>query len=443
MNSLDAVLDTTTSESNSIGFSLNSEQEAAIMSMEAFLTDSDPDAPQNFLLSGYAGTGKTFCVKQLVKQVRGKVAFTAPTNKATKVLRDTLAEEGFRPLCKTIHSLLGLTMGGDGEVKELKASDEKVDLSSLRYVVVDEGSMVGEDLLDYILDAQRRAPATRFIFMGDPAQLPPVREKASPIWNLGWPSARLEKVMRHDNQILTFATEVRAQVDRPIPRILLQADNDGRQGVFRENKILFMNAIATSARNLELSVHGTAKIVAWRNVTVDQYNRVVRQHLFAESAGKRWLPTDRIILTAPAKDLEDNPMASTDDEGTVDTVTEDYHPIEPSFLCYRLGVTLDDNRHIVLWALHPQADGAYARRVERLGAEARADRRRWKDFWEFKELFHQVRHSYAITAHRSQGSTYLKVFGDATDILANQNRREAYQCLYVMATRPKEQLWLA
>ena len=63
-------------------------------------------------------------------------------------------------------------------------------------------------------------------------------------------------------------------------------------------------------------------------------------------------------------------------------------------------------------------------------------------FWEFKEAFHKLRHAYAITAHRSQGSTYDTAFVDWRDILLNRNRGEAFRCLYVACTRPKRRLFL-
>jgi exodeoxyribonuclease-5 len=60
----------------------------------------------------------------------------------------------------------------------------------------------------------------------------------------------------------------------------------------------------------------------------------------------------------------------------------------------------------------------------------------WAQFWRFKRMFHKVRYGAAITAHRSQGSTYENVFVDQMDILANSDKRTAFKCLYVAFTRP-------
>ena len=95
----------------------NPGQSAAITAIMSWLDD---DAQDFFVLAGPAGTGKTFTVQGLLPLIRGKVVFTAPTNKATKVLRDTLRSDDYpNPDCRTIYSLLGLQLKANGELKEL------------------------------------------------------------------------------------------------------------------------------------------------------------------------------------------------------------------------------------------------------------------------------------------------------------------------------------
>lgn len=92
--------------------------------------------------------------------------------------------------------------------------------------------------------------------------------------------------------------------------------------------------------------------------------------------------------------------------------------------------------------LHPEFEGPYKRRCEQYAEAAKLDKRKWRFFWDFKESFHSLRHAYAITAHRAQGSTYDTALVDMRDILLNQTRREAFQCLYVACTRPKKRLFV-
>lgn len=418
---------------------LNYEQAVAIEAMERFL-DSEESF---FVLRGPAGTGKTYCIRELIPRVRGRLVFTAPTNKATKELRASVSSENYKPECRTIYSLLGLRLEASGEVKELTNPDDPIDLSKFVAVIVDEGSMINANLFRFI-EQTAEAQGVKFIFMGDSAQLPPVGEKTAPIWALENIHS-LTTVMRHDNQILKLATALRHLQSHPAPQLKFTADNDGSEGVWLfKSTIGFEAAIFEAAAAGDFSKPNASKAIAWRNVTVDALNTLIRGAIFDNASEHFWLPTDRIILTSPAKDLEDEnrPIGTTDDEGSVERVEVTYHPVYGAYKCWKLSCSMDDNRTVTFWTLHADSQTAFKAEVERRAAEARLDRRKWKFFWDFQESFHQVRHAYALTAHRAQGSTYDSVYVDWQDIFRNKNRLEALKCLYVSCTRPKRRLFL-
>lgn len=415
---------------------LNEEQAQALQAIDDFL-----EGPGDFfVLSGSAGTGKTFCIRELTNRSKGRFIFTAPTNKATKVLRESVTRDDYKPECRTIYSLLGLRLEANGEVKELCAPDDMIDLSQYRAVIVDEGSMVNAVLMQHIR-ATANAFRIKFIFLGDAAQLPPVGEARSTIWELP-NGSRLTKVMRHDNAILELATRLREEVDKFAPKIKLAENNDGSEGVWRATASEFNASIVDHAKASAFSRPGGSKVIAWRNVEVDRYNRLIRNIIFP-GAESPWLVGDRVLFTAPAKDLDDEPMASTDDEGEVERVDTEWHAIYGEFKIWRIAITLDTNQTVIARVLHEDSAPAYARKVGELSNIARSNSRKWKDFWEFKEAFHSLRHAYAITAHRAQGSTYDTAFVNWQDILSNRNRQEAFRCLYVAITRPKRCLILS
>lgn len=399
-----------------------------------------PEQDPCFVLSGSAGTGKTFLVRELVNRIKGRFVFTAPTNKATKVLRESVTRPDYKPDCRTIYSLLGLRLEANGEVRELKAPEDPIDLSSLRAVVVDEGSMINDQVFGHIQKAAIDYKV-KFLFLGDPAQLPPVKELRSPIWAIPV-GAKLQTVMRHDNQILELATRLREQVDRFSPTIKLTASHDHEQGIWKLAGTHFMQEILSQAKEGRFSIPDASKVIAWRNVTVDRYNKLIRNAIFDEPS-QPWLVGDRVLFAGPARDLDDKPMASTDDEGTVTRVDEEGHALAGDFKIWRIAITLDNNEPVIARVLHADSQAAYAQHSEQLAERARSNPRAWKAFWEFKELFHSLKYAYAITAHRSQGSTYDTAFVEWQDILANQNRQEAYRCLYVACTRPKRALVLS
>lgn len=424
---------------------LNNEQRAAHDAILEWL--SDQSSGPFFLLRGYAGTGKTFTARAIVESFKGRVVFTAPTNKATKVLKVSLSEPGYFPQCCTIYSLLGLRMEANGEVKELATPEEDIDLGDYDLCFVDEGSMINEQVLGFIIAASTNFNV-KFLFMGDAAQLPPVGERKSAIWDIR-PEAVLEKVERHDNQILELCTRLRKVVDLPAPTVKLANNNDGIEGVFMPPPGEFAKLVRRRAAEGSFIKPNSEKVIAWRNVTVDSYNRMIRMMIYAELLEKldgqplpQWVTGDRVIYTSPSKDLDDNPLTSTDDEGIIQTVAEDFHPLYGSFPIYRLRIALDDNRVVTAFALHESGAKAFTEESERIATRARKEKRFWREYWAFREAFHSLRHAYAITAHRAQGSTYEAAFVDWRDILLNRNRQEAYRCLYVACSRPKKELYL-
>jgi len=112
------------------------------------------DAVKNGLMvTGIAGTGKTYAIKQLM--AGQKVQFIAPTNKAALLL------EGV-----TIHNFLRLSINNE-------ATYPKVDLD---YVVLDEASMVTSDLWLHLHEFKRVNPTIRYVILGDMHQLPSIED---------------------------------------------------------------------------------------------------------------------------------------------------------------------------------------------------------------------------------------------------------------------------
>ena len=91
--------------------------------------------------------------------------------------------------------------------------------------------------------------------------------------------------------------------------------------------------------------------------------------------------------------------------------------------------------------VHADSRRAYDARLNQLAEQARKKALPWSSFWGYKHTyFHDICPCHAITAHRSQGSTYESTFVDVEDIMANYNRAEALRCLYVAATRAQRVL---
>ena len=71
-----------------------------------------------------------------------------------------------------------------------------------------------------------------------------------------------------------------------------------------------------------------------------------------------------------------------------------------------------------------------------------AEEKRWREFWELKLLFHDVRYAYSLTIHKAQGSTFENVFVDVRDLYINRKTYERNQLLYVAVTRSAKRLFI-
>ncbi|MGB3496268.1 MAG: helicase C-terminal domain-containing protein, partial [Elainellaceae cyanobacterium] len=102
-----------------------------------------------------------------------------------------------------------------------------------------------------------------------------------------------------------------------------------------------------------------------------------------------------------------------------------------------LSVLTDDERYRTLTVLHEQSEFEFKRKLQLY-----AEEKRWREFWELKLLFHDLRYAYCLTIHKSQGSTFQNVFVDMPNIHVNRNIYERNQLLYVAVTRAAQRLFL-
>lgn len=179
---------------------LTADQQSCLTALDGFLSD---DTQRVFLLKGYAGTGKTFLAGGLTEFLltQGRMfSLSAPTGRAAKVIAKKTGQSA-----RTIHSLIydysdmpEQIEDGDDEsatfkmVAKIRHNDDPIDAIA----IVDEASLVsnvyseseffrsgsGHLLQDLIahMGSTHSGNARKIIFIGDPAQLPPVGMSTSP-----------------------------------------------------------------------------------------------------------------------------------------------------------------------------------------------------------------------------------------------------------------------
>ena len=136
-----------------------------------------------FLLKGFAGTGKTSitnCLIQNLPKINHKAVLLAPTGRAAKVMAGFAKQQAF-----TIHKHIYFPKTQDGNFSfSLKPNKFRNTL-----FIVDEASMIAnndglsfegysllDDLIRYVYSGQN----CRLMLMGDTAQLPPINAEQSP-----------------------------------------------------------------------------------------------------------------------------------------------------------------------------------------------------------------------------------------------------------------------
>lgn len=427
-------------------FELNKDQREAVDRLHNFAADP---TKQFFVLKGYAGVGKSSSIQRFLKETDRNCVLTSPTHKACRVLRDMAAEVGSGNVdVRTIHSLLGLRPNKDSHKMEFTAVGEN-QADRFQVIVVDEGSMVSTELFKQISETAFEENV-KFIFMGDPLQLPPVHEDISPVFHIP-DQFELTKVMRHDNQILSLATELRHAIQEG-RKPALQSDYGEGGGVYCLNWKSMRQQIKRGYTSDAYAANpNTFRTVAWRNKTVHMYNDMIREFIYNSEELGKFSEGERVVMCQPVVDLEAKKkgdvfagfLFNTDDEATVEQISIEAHPLYRDLKCYKLMCQPDysDELHTV-WAVHEDSERDYEMMLSDFADKAKARQISWGAFWDAKESVIDVRPCHAMTSHRSQGSTYETVFVDVQDILANPNEKEALRCLYVAASRAKRNVIL-
>lgn len=334
------------------------------------------DIKKCFGLYGFAGTGKTTLIVQLVdfllnKNLVKSVAFTAPTNKAVNIMKSkfrnqlklliekmtgqkelnndihfdsylhSLESLGINIEFITTHRLLNYKTEFDEEGKRVFVKGKNTEIMSYDIVFIDECSMVSTELITHIFEdisreiknsknSIRKIP--KVIFVGDPAQLPPVNEDTSIIFNKdidlktfknnyknvdiptdellkqykkvkkelkNMNSYTLEKIVRSDNdKIIGLCNNIRNYVvgNTNKPKMGLFIDKVNKKVLIyksQKNKLeshWFNMFMKDRKNNFDSCI-----ILTWTNEQTDNYNKQVRE-LTVKNRDKKYNVDDILII---------------------------------------------------------------------------------------------------------------------------------------------------
>lgn len=420
-------------------------------------------------LAGYAGVGKTTVVAHVVQALARdgvNIVVLAPTHKALAVLAEKLGDAPVETM--TLHSALALKVREmpDGQ-QEVQDAGEPGSLRDFSLAIVDEASMVSAGMFATALSKRGRC---RLLFVGDPAQLPPVdgprtggEEALSPAFGdqvpLHW---RLSEVVRQarDNPIIRLATAARACIEQGVEFSLqtiqghLQAGDDAFLAI-SPGGVVNVAELAASAMQ-----HGQdTRVLAWDNATVQAVNAHVHQMLHlgqGEYPDGTPLMAQEGFVGVPAGGApgKKHPVANSA-LLEVQGCEEGRHPDDPGRPAWKLLLKDDGGTLLHCWVAQDQRQWqadisecfAEYRRLKLReqaashGSERQALREQAKARsqagWALKARFAPLRYAYAMTVHKSQGSTFDAVVLDWTSFNRCRDVQLRNRLAYVALTRTR------
>ena len=437
-------------------------------------------------LVGAAGTGKTYLVKALIKNCRysySTIGLSAPTHKACRVLHESIGITNIKP--NTLQSDLGLRLNFDVDKFDYNNPpfDPKgrIKIGDYKLYIVDEASMINKQLCMF-LEKTCKNNDCKIIYIGDSSQLAPVNEKYSYAFN--------------NIKLFTLNQIVRQGEDNPISYLLdlLRFDIKHKSFTFLEyitkNRINFnedntKGYKVCTAQEFDNIVYNNfndealtnnidfAKIIGYTNNNVSNWNKFVRNAIIKDANKSVITKNDLIISYITIVNQFNECIIKNSEEYILKDVVNYVHPkyqlkgfmirftaIHGGYNTTPLFVV--DHKDIGNMMLYVKISNELITTAKTANTRLRSQK--WKEYYDFKEncllltniissdgkiLFSRdLDYGFALTAHKSQGSTFDTTFVDVNDIVFDKygqpytDAEEINRRLYVACSRAKNKLYL-
>ena len=278
---------------------LTEEQQQALEKLKSFLRSNK----SFFRLSGYAGTGKSFLICHLIEWLDEhdfEFVIAAPTNKAAKSLMQVGASVGINIEVKTVAQLLGQQPEMNEETGEEEfTSSGNAEFGDYDVMIIDEFSMIDRRNFEEIAQAISTTIDTKVIFVGDEAQLPPVKEQQPmvAISELIDDTAVLNQVVRYEGEIAVVAEQIRSE-PQYARRMYPFRSSEDRTIICQPRQEWLETVTEYFQAKAYKQNPDYARLLVWRNKTAGSANRFVRSRLWGKDA-PIFVPGDRLIARKP------------------------------------------------------------------------------------------------------------------------------------------------
>lgn len=431
---------------------LTAGQETAKKAILNFISTVDPSTGEYFTLTGKAGTGKTTLIQEVIREIAKdnpyqRFVVSALAHKAVQVIYGKTKNSSKFVSASTVASLLGMKLDQEtGLFKQIKGGKAKLKRDSILFV--DEASMLNEQNIKLLMDAVIHTDS-KVIFLGDPGQLPPIRtgdlvkygtDSLSPVFKTQkdeYSAGLTERVRQGEGSpILDYAdtfwnySTTEGQTDRRVN------DEDMSRVENAQGSIEFINEqqadkiVPLFKQAVETNNPSLIKVVAYHNNTVKQWNQIIRRDVYGDEYSLNPLPGDILMMTDtyndPASDNAKPLLFNSEDISVIST-----GPIRTVYRVQLMDATIKDPRGKIITVplIIPTKENMdqFNNNKRLLWNEAQkyknTDRGKYKRaldmYWSYGTEWAHVEYGYAITSHKSQGSTYDVSIVDSADINSN------------------------
>ena len=452
--------------SENFPFEFTNDQKNALDLISSFLFTDQSD--QIFLLTGYAGTGKSSLIGSLVKtmsQFKQKSVLLAPTGRAAKVFSGYAASQAY-----TIHKKIYRQQKFEEGTPQFVLSEN---LHKHTLFIVDEASMISNEsadfsifgtgrLLDDLIEYVYSSEGCRILLIGDDAQLPPVKQDSSPALNrdvlqtysLNVNEATLTEIVRQEIEsgILYNATALRNSLlfddTNDYPKLKVEGFADVKR--ITGNDLIAEISDAYSRDGEEETI-----VISRSNKRVNAYNNGIRNSvLYREdelSSGDILMITKNNYFWI--EEYENIDFLANGEFVVVKHVRGEevlYGFRFCNVVLYHREYDIEFEAKINLDVLHSEVPGLTREQNNQLFANVMEDyqdiaqkRLRYKKVKNdpfFNAL--QTKYGYAVTCHKAQGGEWKNVFLDLGYIQKSYMGENFYRWLYTSITRSTKKLYL-
>ena len=449
-----------------LGNTPTDDQSDALKKIAGYICDNNNDVI--FLMTGYAGTGKTSVISSVVKTLdllRMKSVLLAPTGRAAKVLSSYSGRTAF-----TIHK----------KIYRQKSSKDGMGSFSLdrnlhkdTFFIVDEASMVSNSsgdatvfgsgrVLDDLIEYVYSGTDCKLILAGDTAQLPPVGSAVSPAldqsalggYGFGLITCELRQVVRQSETsgVLMNATRLRFQVaESSLVHPFIDCVNF--KDVSRINGEELIDEISSAYGSC--GVEGTI-IVVNSNKLANRYNQGIRNRIFYRE--EEISPGDMVMVVKNnyfiIEEEEDGTgFIANGDIAEVKRIRkyEERYGFRFADMVLRFpDYNLEIESKVMLDVLHLDSPALSSEKNRELFQNVLADyisiktRRKQYEAVRKDPFFNalQIKFAYAVTCHKAQGGQWERVFIDQGMFNRNEITVDYLRWFYTALTRSTDKVYL-